>query len=186
MRKLTSNEIDVKVKQITAKGAVLLLYKTARVDMDILDEEFGPMNWQSDYKVVKDNLYCGIAVRDKETKEWVWKWDCGIESRADGDGNEKKGEASDAFKRAGFKWGIGRELYTSPFTFANVETEQDGVDGRGKPVYKLKDKFQKFSVQGIWYDDKDEVAALVIQDQKGGIVFQCKKAGFEATSENKM
>lgn len=186
MRKLTSNEIDVKVKQITAKGAVLLLYKTARVDMDILDEEFGPMNWQSDYKVVKDNLYCGIAVRDKETKEWVWKWDCGIESRADGDGNEKKGEASDAFKRAGFKWGIGRELYTSPFTFANVETVQDGVDGRGKPVYKLKDKFQKFSVQGIWYDDKDEVAALIIQDQNGGVVFTWKKQGFKATSENKM
>ena len=180
MRKLTSNEIDVKVKQITAKGAVLLLYKTARVDMDILDEEFGAMNWQCDYKVVKDNLYCGIAVRDKETKEWVWKWDCGIESRADGDGNEKKGEASDAFKRAGFKWGIGRELYTSPFTFANVET----VESNGK--YYLKDKFQKFSVQGIWYDDKDEVAALIIQDQKGGIVFQWKKAGFKATSENKM
>lgn len=180
MRKLTSNEIDVKVKQITAKGAVLLLYKTARVDMDILDEEFGTMNWQSDYKVVKDNLYCGIAVRDKETKEWVWKWDCGIESRADGDGNEKKGEASDAFKRAGFKWGIGRELYTSPFIFANVET----VESNGK--YYLKDKFQKFSLQGIWYDDKDEVAALVIQDQKGGIVFQWKKAGFKATIENKM
>ena len=186
MRKLTSNDIDVKVKQITAKGAVLLLYKTARVDMDILDEEFGAMNWQSDYKVVKDNLYCGIGVRNKETNEWVWKWDCGIESRADGDGNEKKGEASDAFKRAGFKWGIGRELYTSPFTFANVETVQDGVDNRGKPVYKLKDKFQKFFVQGIWYDGKDEVAALVIQDQNGGIVFQWKKAGFKATSENKM
>ena len=26
----------------------------------------------------------------------------------------QKGEASDAFKRAGFKWGIGRELYTAP------------------------------------------------------------------------
>ena len=191
MRKLTSNEIDVKVKQITAKGAVLLLYKTARVDMDILDEEFGPMNWQSDYKVVKDNLYCGIGVRIRSASEslpdtWVWKWDCGIESRADGDGNEKKGEASDAFKRAGFKWGIGRELYTSPFTFANVETVQDGVDNRGKPVYKLKDKFQKFFVQGIWYDDKDEVAALVIQDQKGGVVFTWKKQGFKATTENKM
>ena len=56
MRKLRAYEIEVKVKQVGAKGAVLLLYKTARVDMAILDETFGAMNWQSDYKVVKDNL----------------------------------------------------------------------------------------------------------------------------------
>lgn len=178
MRKLRADEIEVKVKQVTAKGAVLLLYKTARVDMAILDETYGAMNWQSDYKVVKDNLYCGIGVRNKDTENWVWKWDCGIESREDEEGNQKKGEASDAFKRAGFKWGIGTELYTSPFTFARVET----VESNGK--YYLKDKFQKFFVQGIWYD-KDDVAALVIVDQNGQIVFQWKKAGFIPTKENK-
>ena len=177
MRKLNKNEIEVKVKQVTAKGAVLLLYKTARVDMAILDETFGAMNWQSDYKVVKDNLYCGIGVRNKDTENWVWKWDCGIESREDGEGNEKKGEASDAFKRAGFKWGIGTELYTAPFTFAQVETEEVGKDKNGKPIYRLKDRFAKFSVQGIWYDG-DDIGALVIQDQKGGVVFSWKKAGF--------
>jgi hypothetical protein len=180
MRKLTRDEIDVKVKQVTAKGAVLLLYKTARVDMAILDETYGAMNWQSDYKVVKDNLYCGIGVWNQDTKDWVWKWDCGIESREDGDGNEKKGEASDAFKRAGFKWGIGVELYTAPFTFAQVET----VESNGK--YYLKDKFQKFIVHGIWYDDNDDIAALVIQDQKGNIVFQWKKPNFQPTKETRM
>lgn len=176
MRKLTSKEIEVKVKQVSEKGAVLLLYKTARVDMSILDETYGAMNWQSDYKVVKDNLYCGIGVRNNDTNEWVWKWDCGIESREDEEGNQKKGEASDAFKRAGFKWGIGVELYSSPFTFARVET----VQSNGK--WYLKDKFQKFEVQGIWYD-KDEVGALVIQDNKGNIVFQWKKPGFTPTKE---
>ena len=183
MRKLKANEIEVKVKQVGAKGAVLLLYKTARVDMAILDETFGPMDWQSDYKVVKDNLYCGIGVRYRSASEnnldtWVWKWDCGIESREDEEGNQKKGEASDAFKRAGFKWGIGTELYTAPFTFAHVET----VESNGK--YYLKDKFQKFFVQGIWYD-KDEIGALVIVDQNGQVVFQWKKAGFTPSKENK-
>ena len=178
MRKLRADEIEVKVKQVTAKGAVLLLYKTARVDMAILDETYGAMNWQSDYKVVKDNLYCGIGVYNQDTKDWVWKWDCGIESREDEEGNQKKGEASDAFKRAGFKWGIGTELYTSPFTFAHVET----VESNGR--YYLKDKFAKFFVQGIWYD-KDEIGALVIVDQNVGIVFQWKKAGFTPTKENK-
>jgi len=178
IRKLKASEIEVKVKQVGAKGAVLLLYKTARVDMAILDETYGAMNWQSDYKVVKDNLYCGIGVRNKDTENFVWKWDCGIESREDDEGNQKKGEASDAFKRAGFKWGIGVELYTAPFTFAKVETEEKN----GK--YYLKDKFQKFFVQGIWYD-KDEIGALVIVDQNGSIVFQWKKAGFTPTKENK-
>ena len=118
---LNADQIEVKVKQVTAKGAILLLYKTARTDMELLDAVVGPMNWAVDYREIKGNLYCGIGITE-DGDRWVWKWDCGIESRADGDGNEKKGEASDAFKRAGFKWGVGRELYTSPFTFAKVET----------------------------------------------------------------
>lgn len=179
IRKLKSDEIEVKVKKVGEKGALLLLYKTARVDMSILDEAFGNMNWQSDYKVVKENLYCGIGVRDPESKEWVWKWDCGIESREDNEGNQKKGEASDAFKRAGFKWGVGVELYTSPFIFANVPTQRD-KNGN----WQLADRFQKFIVQGIWYDGND-IGAVVIQDEKGGIVFQWKKPGFVAAKENR-
>ena len=110
-RKLLPDEIEVRVAQTTEKYSQLLLYKTARTDMDILDETVGAENWQNDYKVIKDNLQCGIGI--KCGNEWIWKWDCGIESR-ENDGNEKKGEASDAFKRAGFRWGIGRELYSAP------------------------------------------------------------------------
>ena len=177
MRKLKADEIEVKVKQVIAtdkwQGFVALLYKTARVDMDILDETYGAMNWQSDYKTVKDNLYCGIGV--KSDGEWVWKWDCVIESRADGEGNEKKGEASDAFKRAGFKWGIGRELYTAPKIFVEADVYVD-KDGRKY----LKDKKASYSVQAIQYDDVGDIASLVIQDQNGGVVFTWKKKGFNA------
>ena len=167
MRKLTKDDIEVKVKQVTENGAVLLLYKTARVDRAILDEKYGAMNWQSDYKVVNDNLYCGIGIYDESKKEWVWKWDCGIESRADGEGNEKKGEASDAFKRAGFKWGIGVELYSAPFTFAKVATIQDK-----NGFWKLANKFQKFFVDEISYDkDSGDISELVIVDDKGVVVY---------------
>lgn len=171
MRKLNKDEIEVKVKQVSEKGAVLLLYKTARVDMAILDETYGAMNWQSDYKVVKDNLYCGIGVYNQDTKDWVWKWDCGIESREDEEGNQKKGEASDAFKRAGFKWGIGVELYSAPFTFATVETVgEKGKDGKIR--YSLKNKFQKFFVDEITYNEKTgDIKDLVIVDDKGVIVY---------------
>lgn len=164
-RLLKAAEIEVKVKQITENGAVAFLYKTARTDMDLFDETFGAVNWECDYKDIKGNLYCGIGVKQADGSE-VWKWDCGIESREDGEGNEKKGEASDAFKRAGTKWGIGRELYAAPFIFLKVETEANG----GK-AYKLKDKYQTFDVSEIGYDDNRKINKLVIKDNKGKTVF---------------
>lgn len=164
-RLLNADEIEVKVKQVTEKGAVALLYKTARTDMDLLDEQFGAGDWECDYKEIKGNLYCGIGVKQADGTT-IWKWDCGIESREDGEGNEKKGEASDAFKRAGTKWGIGRELYTAPFIFLNVPTE-----AVGNKAYKLKDKYQTFDVAEIGYDDNRKINKLVIKDNKGKTVF---------------
>lgn len=159
-RLLTADDIEVKVKQVSAKGAVLLLYKTARTDMDILDETVGAENWKDDYKEIKGNLYCAISVYDKEKSEWIEKWDCGIESREDGDGNEKKGEASDAFKRAGFRWGIGRELYTSPFVWVSAEN-MNLEQYIGK--YKTNDRF---SVKSIGYDSNRRVNQLTIVNDK--------------------
>ena len=40
-RDLKANEIDCRISQINEKGLTLLLYKDARVDMDILDETVG-------------------------------------------------------------------------------------------------------------------------------------------------
>lgn len=65
-RTLKANEIECKVNAINEKGLSLLLYKTARVDMDILDETVGPDNWQRDHKECKGNLFCGIGIYDKE------------------------------------------------------------------------------------------------------------------------
>ncbi len=162
---LKPSDIEVKVKQVKENGAVALLYKTARVDMAILDTVFGAMNWQCDYREIKGNLYCGIGVRQSPDDDFVWKWDCGIESREDEEGNQKKGEASDSFKRAGFKWGIGRELYTAPFIWLAVETEKKG-DG-----YRLYDRFAKFTVKKIDYDDFGQISNLTIINQKGNVVF---------------
>ena len=165
MRLLKANEIEVKVKQVKQNGLVALLYKTARTDMDLLDEEFGPENWQCAYEEIKGNMYCKIGVLAFGRDEWVWKQDCGIESREDGEGNEKKGEASDAFKRAGFKWGIGRELYTAPFIWISadhVEIKQFGQK------YTCN---EKFSVSKIEYNDNREIIALEIVNGKGKTVY---------------
>ena len=166
-RLLKVDEIEVKVKQIKQNGSVFLLYKTARTDMALLDETVGPMSWQSDYRVINDNLYAGIGIHSAELG-WIWKWDCGVESREDGDGNEKKGEASDAFKRAGFKWGIGRELYTAPFIWISsgvVPTVQMGNN------WKLKNTFAKYTVSKIGYNEKREITMLEIVDDKGRTVY---------------
>ena len=175
-RLLRADEIDVKVKQVTAKGAIALIYKTSRVDMDILDETVGADNWTDDYKEIKGNLYCGIGIRENSEKPFVWKWDCGIESRSDDEGNEKKGEASDAFKRSAVKWGIGRELYSAPFIFIKAETILDGKK------YKLADPYVTYEVSQIDYDDNRKITALKIVSSKGESVYSYADKG--ANSNN--
>lgn len=160
-RLLKECEIEVKVKQVKENGCVLLLYKTARTDMDLLDETVGPFAWTCEYREIKGNLYCGIGVTS-ETGETIWKWDCGIESRSDGEGNEKKGEASDAFKRAGFRWGIGRELYTSPFVW--IPAEKMNITNRNGKL----STYDKFSVERIAYDDTGDISGLAIRNDKTG------------------
>lgn len=134
MRALRADEIEVRIGSISKKGATMLLYKNARVDMAILDETYGEYGWQNKYKEVKGNLYCAIGVLDTASGEWIWKEDCGTESFTE----KEKGEASDAFKRAGFRWGIGRELYTTPRIFLEVAT-QEKQGGRG---YELHNPYE--------------------------------------------
>lgn len=158
-RTLEAHEIEAKVKQVKENGAVLLLYKTARTDMDLLDETVGAENWYNDYKEIKGNLFCGITIQTENGA--ITKWDCGIESREDGEGNEKKGEASDAFKRAGFRWGIGRELYTAPFIFIPAEKMNiSTTNGKSKT-------FDTFSVEKILYENR-KISAISIINQKTG------------------
>lgn len=169
-RLLKAEEIEVKLKQTTEKGAVALVYKTSRVDMDILDETVGAENWADDYKEIHGNLYCGIGIRASKDEPFVWKWDCGVESREDA-GNEKKGEASDAFKRAGVKWGIGRELYTAPFIFLHIPTQKSGNR------YRPTDPYARFDVAEVAYDSSRRISRLLVVDERGKTVFSYPREG---------
>lgn len=163
MRKLRTDEIQVRVNQVTANGCTLLLYKDARVDRAILDEEFGAMSWQNDFKVIDGKMYGGIGIYSNDLSEWLWRWDCGTESNTEAE----KGQASDCFKRAGFKWGIGIELYSAPFIWYSCKTHQNQ---KGK--WELDDKYIKFRVQEIGYADNGNINKLVIIDDKDNIVFK--------------
>ncbi|MAX50562.1 MAG: hypothetical protein CMH22_01105, partial [Methylophaga sp.] len=105
---LAIKDVDFRVQSISNKGfATILVYKDARVDMNRLDEVCGT-DWQDKYELINGQLFCSIGI--KINSEWVWRQDVGIESNTE----KVKGQASDAFKRAGFRWGIGRELYDYP------------------------------------------------------------------------
>ena len=86
-------------------GSGDLAYIDARQVMDRLDEVCG-VEWSCDYKEVKGNVFCTISLFIEG--KWVGRTDCGVESNFD----KEKGQASDAFKRAAVKWGVGRFLYS--------------------------------------------------------------------------
>ena len=107
---LDIKDVDFRIQSINKGGyATILAYKDARVDMNRLDEVCGA-NWQKDYRYIesKGMLFCRVGI--KIGNEWIWREDLGVESFTE----KQKGQASDAFKRACFNWGIGRELYDYP------------------------------------------------------------------------
>ena len=112
-RLLTAEEIEVRVSNVLPEGVKVLFYKDARADQNVLDEIFGPLGWQNKYYAIGNNLHCVISVWDEKKQQWIAKDNRGAET-SDFKG---KGAASDAFKRAGFCLGIGRELYTLRETF---------------------------------------------------------------------
>lgn len=82
---------------------------------------------------------------------WYWKqyW-------------KEKGEASDALKRAGFTWGIGVELYNSPFIWI--------------PAEKIHSKYDKFRVEKIKINEETkDIEGLSIKNDKGERVYVFNK-----------
>ena len=136
-------------------GVSLLLYKDARCDMARLDKTVGAMNWQRSHS--RDNANCTVSIWDESKKVWVSKEDVGVASRTEAE----KGLASDSFKRACVNWGIGRELYTSPFIWISGDPE--------------KLKWERFRVKAIGYDENRSVNALTIVDKRNKVVFQMGK-----------
>jgi len=82
-----------------------LAYIDARDVADRLDEVVGQASWQNRYICVNGVTVCEIGI--KTDGEWTWKSDGAPETTIEAE----KGALSDAFKRAGVKWGIARYLY---------------------------------------------------------------------------
>ena len=176
-RALTADEVECRVGTISKNGSglSLLLFKTSRTDQDILDETVGPENWQCKFYERKGTLFCSIGIRverDGGTHEWVWKDNAGSPSNMEA----AKGEASDAIKRSGFAWGIGRELYTAPFIWVKADRCALVPQGNKFTCY------DRFRVARIRIEEDDETGRRritgirIVNEKTGQIAFSWKEA----------
>lgn len=165
-RPLKAEEVEVRVGTCSEKGCTLLLYKDARVDMALLDEVVGPENWDCAYESVDGKLFCTVGIRcnpDGTYHDWVYKQDTGTPSNMEA----QKGEASDAFKRACFKWGIGRELYTAPFIWVPADKCNIKPGRNGK--MQCNDKFVVTDMEVM--DGQIVKLTVINQSRKGAVVY---------------
>jgi hypothetical protein len=166
-RPLTIADIDFRVQSINSKGyATILAYKSARIDMQRLDQAVGPMNWQRKHELIDGKLFCHVGIYNQDSNQWVWKSDVGTESMTEA----TKGESSDSFKRACFNWGIGRELYDYPIiSIKLVEKEEYEVtSGRAKQTWGLRLR------DWTWFSQftDGKISYIACKDTNGKLRFQ--------------
>lgn len=153
-RKMTPQDIEVRIAMCKDGVTSLLLYQDSRTTMDEFDRVFGQFGWQIKYKTVADQVYGVLSVWDEDKQQWIAKEDTGAESNI----QAQKGQSSDILKRCAVRFGWGRELYSTP-----------------KINIRNSNKYEKYSVQSITIDDNRSITQLTIVDSKNNIVFNWVK-----------
>lgn len=168
--------------------ALALAYIDARDLMERLDEVCGVYGWQDSYEETpKGRIICTLSICIDG--EWISKSDGAGATDVEGD----KGAISDAFKRAGVKWGVARELYDVGNVWVPCETytSNDGkkrwkawnddpwnyVRGGNKPPATTKPDAKEAAAKG-YVDDLTSrlqtsadaaTAAATLQDEQAKI-----------------
>lgn len=150
-RNLEASELEVRVGEKKNGYMTLLIYKDSRVDMDILDETVGNENWTATYDRLGETFICKLGIYSDKHKAFIFKSAAGAPSNFEA----IKGEQSDALKRAGFVWGVGRGLYSAP-------------------KIRIPESNATHSVSKIEYNEKGKIKDLQIVDWNGKVVFDFK------------
>ena len=148
---LTKDQIEVRIADVDMNGFTLVVYKTRNADKNILDNIVGPSNWQKGHNGNPHNCY--VEIWDPVKQMWIHKDNFG-ESLD----RSTKGSATDAMKRAGEDWGIGRELYTCPRIFIKSPTVEVSY-GTG---YELPD-----DVRATYDNENMFVKELIVESKEG-------------------
>lgn len=161
---LSKDDIEVRVGSCSKAGASFLLYKTARADTKRFNSVFG-LNWKREHRIEAGHYICRISIFNEETKEWISREDVGTESNTE----KEKGAFSDSFKRAGFSFGVGIELYDAPFVFIKGITKEK--QGGGK--YELEDAFYTNSliIQKYEYSIENGLLVEIYHTKEKQVVF---------------
>lgn len=131
------SEVKWRIQQVGKKQggelwAICIAFITRTAVLDRLDEVVGPENWQNKFVPgPHGGVMCGISILCGNN--WITKWD-GTDIQ---EVEPVKGTLSDAVKRAGVQWGIGRYLYRLEGCFANIHPHgkyrQPGKPGQYDP-----------------------------------------------------
>ena len=110
------DEVKWRVGQKNNGRGLALAYIDSRAVMDRLDKVVGAENWQRTHSFGNNGeILCSIGILIDG--EWRWKTDGAAQTNFEAE----KGGLSDAFKRAGVSWGIGRYLYRLPAKWVDLE-----------------------------------------------------------------
>lgn len=121
-----------------SRWALVLAYVTNRAIMERLDDVFGIDGWQNEYQPLPDGgILCGLKC--KIGGEWITKFDGADKTTIEA----TKGGLSNAMKRAGVQWGIGRYLYRLDTTFVNLLTKEQ-KQANGDYITAVVDKQKYF------------------------------------------
>tara|TARA_Y100001937_G_scaffold64448_2_gene88167 strand:+ start:13174 stop:13935 length:762 start_codon:yes stop_codon:yes gene_type:complete len=137
------NDEDVfwRVDRSFGNWARVLCYLDARAVMDRLDSVVGPQNWRDVYTETQSGKnICTLFIRVGD--DWVSKSDGAGNTNIEGD----KGGLSDAFKRAGVKWGIGRHLYSLGETKVNLSEQRPSCEKHYLVVASKRGEKTKYGV----------------------------------------
>lgn len=118
-----ASDVRWKPQAVSEKSnkALAVAYVTARAIQDRLDDVCGPENWQVSYAAgPAGGVICRLSIRCGD--DWITKEDGADNTQVEA----IKGGISDALRRAGYVWGIGRYLYDVPSKWLDA----DFVNGR--------------------------------------------------------
>lgn len=164
-----ANDVEWRVQSSgkTARGpwVRVLAYITNRAIMERLDSVCGVDGWENSFSHAPSGaVLCGLSIRING--EWVTKWDGANET----DIEAAKGGLSNAMKRAGVQWGIGRYLYNLEEGYAVIAGDDD------RSAEYLKENAQKHGAALRWRPPPLPAWALPGGSGKPGVVSAPQRA----------